>query len=408
MTFKLFRSIEDTCSHLLWALERYQDRIWVMAHEESSIGRFLRDGSRVDTTRAGCMMAGTGKTMSFVAQQRIKLRDPLVRLYKDVETFQYRAVTDTYDTIEKMEKSRTGYRAALLWMKDVSQKLNPDDYKQLEKFRKVQAHVRRCKSRFERIKLDTHQKIDMLCASRVNMLSHSLTMYQNGLLTFFGKADQTLVAVSDLFNGFQYYESNILRDVRDGKRQTIEESLKKEIESKLASIFTEEQDKQTTGQSPAESSVLQKSTAPDLAKNQHSPTIPLLDLGLPQTESASQETGPNVTRPQVQGDFLTDFDSSEKEMLNELFAICETPVAASNNKKEESSYTHCHLPSQLVDDFSHLKTSEPSTEHGPAIAEARATRQEHPADKWLNLFSELDPLSNPDAVGKSAEDDRNC
>ena len=108
-----------------------------MAHEESTTGRFLRDGSRVDTTRAGCMMHATGRTLSHVAQQRILLREPLMRLYKDVETFQFRAVTDTYGTIEKMEKARTAYRAALLWMKDVSSKLDPDAYKQLEKFRKV-------------------------------------------------------------------------------------------------------------------------------------------------------------------------------------------------------------------------------------------------------------------------------
>ncbi len=36
-----------------------------------------------------------------------------------------------------MEKSRTEYRGALMWMKNVSQELDPDTYKQLEKFRKV-------------------------------------------------------------------------------------------------------------------------------------------------------------------------------------------------------------------------------------------------------------------------------
>lgn len=36
-----------------------------------------------------------------------------------------------------MEQSRTEYRGALLWMKDVSQELDPDTQKQMEKFRKV-------------------------------------------------------------------------------------------------------------------------------------------------------------------------------------------------------------------------------------------------------------------------------
>ena len=36
-----------------------------------------------------------------------------------------------------MERHRTEYRASLNWMKNVSQELDPDTYKQMEKFRKV-------------------------------------------------------------------------------------------------------------------------------------------------------------------------------------------------------------------------------------------------------------------------------
>ena len=62
---------------------------------------------------------------------------PLVRLYQEVETFRYRAISDTLMTINRMEIARTEYRGALLWMKDISEELDPDTYKQLEKFRKV-------------------------------------------------------------------------------------------------------------------------------------------------------------------------------------------------------------------------------------------------------------------------------
>lgn len=54
-----------------------------------------------------------------------------------METFRRRAIADTLLTVTRMEKARTEYRGALLWMKDVSQELDPDTYKQLEKFRKV-------------------------------------------------------------------------------------------------------------------------------------------------------------------------------------------------------------------------------------------------------------------------------
>lgn len=69
--------------------------------------------------------------------RRMALRTPLHRLHQEVETFRRRAIADTLLTVGRMEKARTEYRGALLWMKDISQELDPDTYKQLEKFRKV-------------------------------------------------------------------------------------------------------------------------------------------------------------------------------------------------------------------------------------------------------------------------------
>lgn len=60
-----------------------------------------------------------------------------VNYFKEVETFRQRAIQDTLRTVQAMEKARTEYRASLSWMKDVSQELDPDTYKQMEKFRKV-------------------------------------------------------------------------------------------------------------------------------------------------------------------------------------------------------------------------------------------------------------------------------
>lgn len=67
----------------------------------------------------------------------MQLRQPLYRLLQEVETFRQRAVGDTQLTVKKMEEARTAYRGALLWMKDVSEQLDPDAYNRLEKFRTV-------------------------------------------------------------------------------------------------------------------------------------------------------------------------------------------------------------------------------------------------------------------------------
>ncbi|KAK2495012.1 hypothetical protein MC885_008625 [Smutsia gigantea] len=124
------------------------------------------------------MMDATGKALCSSAKQRLALDTPLSRLKQEVATFSNRAVSDTLMTINRMEQLRTEYRGALRWMKDASQELDPDTLKQMEKFRKVQIQVRNSKAAFDKLKMDVCQKVDLLGASRCNMLSHSLTTYQ--------------------------------------------------------------------------------------------------------------------------------------------------------------------------------------------------------------------------------------
>lgn len=220
---ELFGAIQESCTNLLRVLENYQDRILALSQEENALGRFLKECGKQDKTRAGKMMGATGKTMSYSAQQRLTLRVPLVRLYQEVETYQFRAIADTLATVEKMERSRTDYRGALLWMKDISQQLDPDTYKQLEKFRKVQGHVKRTKMQFEKLKLDTLQKVDLLAASRCNMFSHVLATYQNALLSFWEKTSSTMTNVAESFKGYQHYDFIVVKELQEPSRKLAEE-----------------------------------------------------------------------------------------------------------------------------------------------------------------------------------------
>ncbi|XP_062578290.1 islet cell autoantigen 1-like [Saccostrea cucullata] len=158
----------------------------------------------------------------------LSLRVPLVRLYQEVETFRYRAISDTLMTINRMEAARTEYRGALLWMKNVSEELDPDTYKQLEKFRKVQAQVRKTKAKFDKLKLDVMQKVDLLAASRCNMFSHVLANYQSTLLHFWEKTSRTMTAVAESFKGYQYYEFNIIKELAEPSKKLSEETSKSE------------------------------------------------------------------------------------------------------------------------------------------------------------------------------------
>lgn len=127
-------------------------------------------------------MSLAGKSLTQSSHDRIQLYKPIIRFLHEIDTFHTRAVEDTRETVNKLEEARAKYRASLLWMRDISQKLNPDVYKQLERFRRVQAQVRSDKQTFDQMKLDVFQKIDLLMGSRCNLLNQALGPYQEILL----------------------------------------------------------------------------------------------------------------------------------------------------------------------------------------------------------------------------------
>lgn len=136
--------------------------------------------------------------------------EPITRLQQEFVTFSNTAIGDLSESIKRFEKARVDYRAALLWMKDVSEKLhNPDAREQLAKFRevciiiilklfcfiifvKVQATVKEAKKYFEKMKYNLIEKINMVAASRSNLLSHTLPQYQKEMLLYLDNAANEL------------------------------------------------------------------------------------------------------------------------------------------------------------------------------------------------------------------------
>ncbi|XP_043266487.1 islet cell autoantigen 1-like protein isoform X2 [Venturia canescens] len=212
---ELFRSIQESCAFLQRVIDKYQERLCNLAQEENAMGRFLKEAGKQDKTRAGKMMSAVGKSLSYSGQQRLALRAPLVRLYQEVETFRRRAIEDTLQNVQSMEKARTEYRAALSWMKNISQELDPDTSKQLERFRKVQIRVRRDKSTFDNQAFDCLQKVDLLAAARCNMFSHALVLYQSTLLNFTIKSAQAYATIANSFKGYQRYDFMIVKELAE-------------------------------------------------------------------------------------------------------------------------------------------------------------------------------------------------
>ena len=221
---ELFRSIQESCSYLQRVIDKYQERLCTLAQEENAMGRFLKDAGKQDKTRAGKMMSAVGKSLSYSGQQRLALRAPLGRLYQEVETFRQRAIEDTLQKVQAMEKSRTEYRAALSWMKNISQELDPDTSKQLERFRKVQTRVRQGKIVFDNLALDCLQKVDLLAAARCNMFSHALVLYQSTLLNFTKKSAQAYSTIASSFKGYQRYDFMVVRELAEPSTKLAQET----------------------------------------------------------------------------------------------------------------------------------------------------------------------------------------
>lgn len=506
---EFFRSVQSTCTELLKVIEKYQQRITRLSQEENELGLFLRFQAEHDRTKAGNMMDATSKALCTSAKQRMALCPPLHRLHQEVETFRRRAIADTLLTISRMEKARTEYRGALLWMKDVSQELDPDTYKQLEKFRKVQAQVRGTKSQFEKLKNDVCQKVDMLGASRCNMLSHSLCTYQTTLLQFWEKTAHAMSEIHEAFQGHVPYQFTTLKDLRDPLDQITEaqkqEDRKEEIlQNNTDSLVSLDDDKLPGSASDAEPALIGDrlsqlsdsdsfhSTTPTPAPPSADDDLMLMACDLPQPQppapvnaplqpqlppapqgadpeqpwwdfgsaQASQSQLPAATEPSYpavsgprqeeddgeRGDmaFLKDLLSPGPGASDEFsrewqdaFGLTEPPTApplssgaasgggpsaaAARQPSTPPSPTG-FLPSQLLDhSLSSTGWATPPMFQAPPMqppasgqsqsAQPPPTAASNPApggsrdmSAWFNLFADLDPLSNPDAIGRSADE----
>ncbi|XP_075225513.1 islet cell autoantigen 1-like protein isoform X2 [Lycorma delicatula] len=380
---ELLRSIQDSCLELKRIIDRYQEKLYTLAQEEDSMGRFLKESGKHDKTRAGQMMTDVGEALSYSGQKRISLRKPLLRLYQEVDTFRHTAIEDMLENVQAMEKARTEYRASLKWMKKVSQELDPDAYKQLEQFRKVQEYVKRSKLAFDRQKLDCLQKVDLLAAARCNMFSRALILYQSTLLKFTEKSVDKFTVVAKGFKGYQHYDFCVVKELAELKPasdQTEPES-DKNNDDKLLDFDEEKNDK--TEEEEIDKKETQENDDKKLVNDTTDTNKDIVDLGLVSDELVNNDNSNNNS-------------TSSSTLLAGL-------LNCSSARPDD-----IFLPSQLLSQPQSLPTAEKITKNDNQKG-TNASSNQTGKPSWLDLFAELDPLANPDAVGKTkSEDDRNC
>ncbi|XP_072315496.1 islet cell autoantigen 1-like isoform X3 [Eucyclogobius newberryi] len=411
---EFFRSVQSTCTELLKVIESYQQRITRLSQEENELGLFLHFQGEHDKTKAGNMMNATSKALCTSAKQRMALCAPLHRLHQEVETFRRRAIQDTLLTVSRMEKSRTEYRGALLWMKDVSQELDPDTYKQMEKFRKVQSQVRGTKTQFEKLKNDVCQKVDMLGASRCNMLSHSLCTYQTTLLQFWERTAHAMSKIHEAFKGHVTYQFTTIKDLRDpldliseSQEDKKEEALQRNTDS-LVSLDDNNAPGSSSNAGPRQDQ--EDSDKGDMAF--------LKDLLSPGPGSSDEFT-------KEWQDAFGVFDSpsapssvpSGEAVLAESGAASAATARPPSNPPSPTGFLPSHLldhslsstgwatPPMFQTPPMQPPTGQSHTAQPPqSAAKTGAPGSSKDMSAWFNLFADLDPLSNPDAIGRSEDE----
>ncbi|XP_047517094.1 islet cell autoantigen 1 [Pieris napi] len=366
---ELFQSISDSCLQLQRILDQYQERLCVLAQEENSLGKFLRDAGKSNDA-AGKHMISAGKAISYTGQQRVAVRSPLLRLYHEVETFRIRAVKDMRMTVSAMEKARIEYRAALSWMKSSSAQLDPDTGRGLENFRKAQRQVKESKKIFDKLTLDVLQKIDLLAAARCNMFSHVLSNYQNSFLSVSTKVAQTLSGTIESMSSSPQYEFCILKTLSDNGNDG-------ETKDKDQLLFFQDEYKDNNLD---KSENIEKTNHND---NENQPSTAIVadsSDSLINTETDTQDNNVEISADLAGlqlggGDMPANFAFMPSQLLQDFAGFMETPLQpqSSQNEKDKNSITQ-------------------------KIAQPLPVPKKEDKVAWFKLFAELDPLANPDNI----------
>lgn len=267
------------------------------------------------------------------------------------------------------------------------------------------------------------------------MYSHALATYQKALLVFWEKTSKTMSAVAESFKGYQYYEFTVIKDLAEPSRllagMPSKSSLAKDKDEELIDV---NENKSTDPTEPVNALI-------DITDDQ-------LDDQLLELEKLTMIDRTSTTGANAKNDALVDLSSGNAEhekLFSDLLSPMSSGPASSdllgsndsgsfdahwtaafgNNPLQPSSSNlltdspaaganNNFLPSSLLSELltsMNNKSNKPTTQPPPTNPKPKpSTGKATDKSSWLNLFAELDPIQNPDAIGKSTIDeaDRSC
>ena len=288
-----------------------------------------------------------------------------------------------------------------------------------------------------------------------NMYSHALAAYQKALIIFWEKTSKTMKAVAESFNGYQYYEFTVIKNLAEPSRLLAEKNAKSfddmsKNDDTLIDInetknnqtrepITSVEDNQQAAVDPEEPVNALIDISDDQLDDQLFELEKLTTIDRNPSTSISSKTKSNSSdnladisavsaeHEKFFSDLLSTI-SSEKTTVDLLEAHDNNSfdaqwAAAFGNTSNEQHTSTIHedstmsnnkfLPSSMLNELlssmnkgNHISTDVSSSTSKPKSITTKTTEK----SSWLNLFAELDPIQNPDAIGKAAGDeaDRSC
>ena len=271
------------------------------------------------------------------------------------------------------------------------------------------------------VKEDDRGQEECRFVSFSNMYSHVLAAYQKALLVFWAKSSKTMSAIAESFKGYQYYEFTVIKDLAEPSRLLAERHSSAFTEKSKSADELEENPKSDETLIELEQSNDPVNALIDISDAQLDDQL----LELEKLTTIEQNEAPKTTPSNsISGENLVDLLEHEK-----LFSEILSPLPTTNNSLDNdllglntnSSETtqNNFLPSSLLSELLTSMNKTPSNSVAPPLLQSTQTKPKvnnsqttKPTDKtnWLDLFAELDPIQNPDAIGKvqSDEADRNC
>uniref|UniRef100_A0A0N4ZXZ3 AH domain-containing protein n=1 Tax=Parastrongyloides trichosuri TaxID=131310 RepID=A0A0N4ZXZ3_PARTI len=219
----LFNSIKETTKGLHYSMDSLNRNYGYLSDNIRYINYLLRNNVKYEKERLRMVFEKFTHSFDIISQLNKKLIGKTTKMYIDVKTFNERAVGDCLQTIEMADKARIEYRGSLLWMKNISEELDPDANSQMNKFRTAQQVVKRCKSKLDKLKDDTGQKVELLDVSRNHLLSSLLTEYKESFHTFYLNSIIELENLLEQLEGIDNYEIDILKILNDPVGKVLEE-----------------------------------------------------------------------------------------------------------------------------------------------------------------------------------------